>query len=75
MKNAEVQNFQQKKWKRDNNSLTCIEDDDPTLVIFDVVNCGKNIIGATHQKTAVFGMTWHILCGALATLIGHAICQ
>ena len=75
MMNAEVQNFQQKKWKRDNNSLTCIKDDDLTLVIFEAVNCGKNVTGATRQKTAVFGTTWHVLGRAQATLIGHTVCQ
>ena len=56
MMNTEMQNFQQKKWKGDN---------DLTLVIFDVVNHGKNVTGAIRQKTAVFGMTRHVLHGAL----------
>ena len=65
MMNAEVQNFQQKKWKEDDNLLTCIEDNNLTLVILDVVNRGKNVTGTT----------WHVLHGALVTLTGHAICQ
>ena len=48
MMNAEMLKFQQEKRKGDDNSLTCIEDDDPTLVIFDVVNCGKNVTGTTR---------------------------
>ena len=75
MMNTEMQNFQQKKWNRDDNSLTCIEDNDPTLVIFDIVNHGKNVISATCYKTAVFDATRHVFCGALAILIGHTICQ
>ena len=42
---------------------------------FDVVNLGKNITGAAHYKMAVFSATRHVLCRALAILIGCAICQ
>ena len=75
MMNVEMQNFQKEKWKGDDNLLTCIEDDDPTLVIFDVVDRGKNITSTTCQKMAVFGMTWHVLHGVSVTLIGCAVCQ
>ena len=75
MMNAEVQNFQQKKWKEDDNLLTCIEDNNLTLVILDVVNRGKNVTGTTRQRTAVFGTTRHVLRGVSTTLIGRAACQ
>ena len=47
MMNAEMQNFWQEKRKGDDNSLTCIEDHDLTLVILDVVNREKNVTGTT----------------------------
>ena len=75
MMNAEVQKFQQKKQKEDDNSLTCIKDDNPTLVIFDAVNRGKDVTSTTCQKMAVFGTTRHVLHGVSATLIGCAVCQ
>ena len=75
MINTEMQNFQQEKRKGDDNSLTCIEDYYPTLVILDVVNRGKNVTGTTRQRMAVFGTTQHVLRKVSMALIGHTACQ
>ena len=52
--------------------MTCIENNDPTLAILMFVNFGRNTPGASHYKTAVFGMTGHVCRGMWTILIGCA---